>query len=57
MNKKQIEIALYKQRNLAHQLVLSAEEMLVSLGLMEPEKRLYIPRKERELLDKIKAND
>lgn len=48
---KKIELALWAIRNLAHQIGLSVESILLELGLMADEQRIFFSKKERNLLD------
>jgi hypothetical protein len=44
---KKIEIALWAIRNMAHQIGLHVESVLIDLGLMEPEQRIFFSKNER----------
>lgn len=54
---KQIEIALWAIRNHAHQIGLYVETVLMALGLMEPEQRLFYSKKERNMMDRDGNNN
>lgn len=56
-NQRKIEIALWAIRNLAHQIGLYAESILLDLGLMQHEQRIFFSKKERGLLDRGETSD
>ncbi len=52
---KKIEVALWGIRNLAHQIGLYVESVLIDLALMEYEQRIFFTKKERESFDREKT--
>ena len=46
---KKIEVALWAIRSLAHQIGLSVESVMIDLGLMTDEQRIFFSQKERTM--------